>query len=248
MSMTRLSMVIPVYNNWGQVERQFALREALSEAATQATELIVVDDCSGSPLPFATVPRNTAVLRVLDDIPWNQGGARNLGVSVARGDWLILTDVEHFFDAPSVEGALETLETLDPAALYRTARRVQEERDGRETEIGPPLNVFLASRQAYLNVGGVDEDFSGHYGYDDREFLDRWRRSGRGELQHPAVICRVDNGGATRGLDRDVTRNRALLETKLRDTGRPAPHPQLRFRWEWVVDTREGAADEAAAR
>jgi glycosyltransferase involved in cell wall biosynthesis len=232
-----LSIVIPTYNNWRCLQRQFSIRERFPSSLALQSELIVVDDHSDSELPLSEIPVNTLVVRIRNRKDWNQSGARNLGVAMARGDWMLLNDVDHFFELDVLETIVETLPDLSSDSLYRP-QRIQEAPDGTVTPIGVPMNIYVIRRDAFEAIGGVDEDFAGHYGYEDREFVNRWRLSGRREEQHPTAICRVDPTGKTPMLDRDVTRNRQLLEDKKKDYGRVEPGPRLQFSWSTVMDTR----------
>ena len=68
-------------------------------------QFVVVDD--GSPLEF-DIPEfrlNLIWVRIDQDIPWNQGGARNLGAIFAKSDKMILTDLDHEFPEETLEYA-----------------------------------------------------------------------------------------------------------------------------------------------
>jgi hypothetical protein len=60
-------------------------------------QFVIVDD--GSPLPYR-IPKlnlNICWLKITDDIPWNQSGARNLGITCAPSDKVLMTDLDHEF-------------------------------------------------------------------------------------------------------------------------------------------------------
>lgn len=58
-------------------------------------QFIIVDDCSPVKYEIENYNLNITWLRITDDIPWNQGGARNLGVTHAKSDKIIITDLDH---------------------------------------------------------------------------------------------------------------------------------------------------------
>jgi hypothetical protein len=58
--------------------------------------------------------------RMLEDVRWNQDACRNLGVSQAETDWLLLTDMDHVVPADTFEKILKA--SLDSDTAYRFAR------------------------------------------------------------------------------------------------------------------------------
>src|ERR1044071_906289 len=84
------SIVIPVYNRETHIGRTVA--SALAQTFGDY-ELILVDDCS-TDNSLAVIRRFAASnVRVISrDKPGGVGGARNPGVAVARGDWIVFLD------------------------------------------------------------------------------------------------------------------------------------------------------------
>ena len=58
---------------------------------------IFVDDCSPIPIVIKNKKTNYTLVRIVDNIVWNQTGARNLGVTLAKTPKLILTDLDYIF-------------------------------------------------------------------------------------------------------------------------------------------------------
>ena len=88
--MMKVSVVIPVFNRRGPLER--AIRSVLGQSRT-GCELIVVDDASAEDLAPARRLVEEAGHRWLA-LPGNLGpaGARNAGADAARGDWVAFLD------------------------------------------------------------------------------------------------------------------------------------------------------------
>lgn len=86
---TSVSVIIPVYNGTGMIERCL---EALNQSETKPLEIIVVDDCSTDESADVARERGAKVLTT----PRNMGpaGARNLAAEHARGEVLLFVDAD----------------------------------------------------------------------------------------------------------------------------------------------------------
>ena len=96
-------------------------------------------------------------------------------------------------------------------------------------EVDPHINTYLITRRGYFKAGGYDEDFAGHYGYEDVVFRNMWRKYVGSEVLL-ADIAFTQMGWRTNNLDRDTTRNHALAQYKAA-LGLPKPKGALRFEW-----------------
>ena len=102
------SIIIPVYNGVGVVER--ALDSIYSQGLLQEEfEVICVDDCSPTMQTYEALnnymyagrhPENLLVIR--HEINKRQGGARNTGFEYASGKWIMYLDHDDVY----VEGSL----------------------------------------------------------------------------------------------------------------------------------------------
>jgi glycosyltransferase involved in cell wall biosynthesis len=142
--------------------------------------VIVVDD--GSPEPAEPIIRRRAnedllkrieLYRIGVDIPWNRGGARNLGAQQAATDWIVHIDIDHLLP-PECAHALLKAEVL-PDRWYRFRRfrngqadetRMKDALPRSQTfgEIKPHIDSYLVTRDLYWQAGGYNEDFSGCLG------------------------------------------------------------------------------------
>lgn len=240
--MNSITLILPYYR------QPKMLREQLDVAAGYLTELrvIVVDD--GSPEPAASVFRksDTAKLfRIKTDIPWNRGGARNLGATVADTEWVLNVDLDHVLPRSAADTLVHRTR-LNANAWYRFQRwrngRADETRkkdqipsDVRFGRIKTHIDSHLMTRERFL-ISPYDERYSGCLG-GGTPFLDRMTMLyGKPEI--------IQDGVALHVYTRDVIED-ASISTLSRDTdeyarrraviGRnAAPCKPLNFEWERV--------------
>jgi hypothetical protein len=239
-----LSYVMPCYFDQ---QDQDTLISLLRRYARYRPELldrvlfVLVDD--GSPLPVeipADIDLNLRLLRINEDIPWNQPGARNLGVVYSRSDKVLATDMDH--EVP--EATLEHILSMRPLGkrMYKPARL---EADGRPAK--PHPNTFIMSRGRFLQLYGYDEEFSGGYCYDDGTFW-RWQRYNGTRFfylskKYPIIRRTVDEKHSYHSLARDKSRNRQIRDRKMRELEEYGPrggHSRrfLAFTWKVVEERR----------
>jgi hypothetical protein len=164
--MTPLTICLSYYENPGMLAHQLRNLAALPLAMRVALDLVVVDD--GSPAAPAEQVfkaesagiRSAELYRMREDIAWNQDACRNLAVSLARTEWVLLTDMDHVPTEALLRRAMS--KPLDPSAAY-TFRRVSAPD---LTPYKPHPNSWLMTRALYDRVGGYDERYAGVYGTD----------------------------------------------------------------------------------
>jgi hypothetical protein len=195
----------------------------------------VIDD--GSPKVSArSVLERTAInlplrlFRILDDIPWNFTGARNLGCANAAG-WIYMSDIDSILFADDAHRLFD--QCLNPMFSYITRRvRFEDER-----EVKPAITNLLFHKTNYTALGGYNEDYAGYYGRGDTEFWLRLKSITPILMMDSAALRLVSTktipDASTRGMSRDKTRNTKLFESRKR-TGFSPPSKMLRFKWERV--------------
>lgn len=237
-----LSYVITLYTNTpahtSMVADHLRTYAAYAPELMDRVQFVIVDDASPCP---PEIPRdldlNILVVRVREDIRWNQAGARNLGIVYARSDKVFISDADHLVP----EATMRKLVGMRDCGrtMYRFAR-INE--DGTYTK--PHDNTYLLSRGRYLELFGNDEQFAGHYG-DEDNFFWRWQRyhgtrfirlPRRYPIQHCFKIC-----GAYHTLTRERERNAALYRNKRAQMTEHGPHAAharsfLEFAWDLVHD------------
>lgn len=180
-----ISVVVPYYRNPKMLELHLKTWANYSQEVRDTMRLIIVDDGSPEPAePIVSVWNKQGRLpvelyRIKEDIPWNRGGARNLGTDVAQTPWLLHMDIDHILPAAS---ALQLTywfsagdETPHPRNWYRFMRfRVGEADETRNKDsitrdckfgpVKPHIDSYLCSKALYWSIGGYDEDYSGCLG------------------------------------------------------------------------------------
>ena len=236
-----LSYVIPCYIEEGN---QHSLDQLLRVYASYSPELVdrlqfvLVDDHSPYPVRVADdLDLNIKVLRINEDIRWNQAGARNLGVVYAPSDKVIVTDLDHVFAEETLQHIVD-LPRLGKV-MYKPFRYAA---DG--NELSPHPNTFILSRGRFFENFGYDEEFAGEYGYEDGMYW-RWQRYNGTRFRYmskryPIHVRDGDENGVTTGLQRDKIKNKQLRTRKLKEIAEYGPlgghsHQFLNFTWQLVT-------------
>lgn len=230
--MPKLSIISHFYNHPDLVESQIAYWDSLPDSILSQTEFILVDDCSEE-LPVIKATRlNLKVFRIITDIPWNQAGARNLGAFNATGEWALFFDIDQKFYAEPMANLIASLHLLNPQTLYYF--RIKELTN---TLTGVSLltapSTFLANLAKFKWWGMYDEDFAGHYGYEDLYVPQVWEKHGGDRILFSEPVYFEDLPGGTMNLDRDTAHNKALAQQKMA-TGTKNSPGILRFEWDPV--------------
>jgi len=230
--MKKISIISHYYNHPEMVLRQIKYWETLPEAFLSQVEFILVDDCSEDQPTFQATKIDLKVYRITTDIPWNQAGARNLGLFNASGEWALYFDMDQHFYAEPMMMVLNALHTLNKNVLYYF--KIKELIDvTSNTSLMVAPCTFLVHAATFKRIGMYDEDFSGHYGYEDLYMPRVWERNGGTRIIFNTPDFFEDMGFGTTNLDRDLSRNAALGMEKLR-AGTLNSVGILRFRWEQV--------------
>lgn len=205
-------------------------------------EVIVVDDHGKPP---AKVPKDDGItlLRVDTDIPWNQGGARNLAAQQATTDRLMLIDPDMTLEPGMLQKLVEESRHLVAGLVFRPALRHIATKELDHTS----PNVHLILKKDFWALGGYDEDYCGHKGWSDvqllrtmqgamvtrtREDLWFWFHHGNKKLPDAQVMT----------LDRSTKHNKALHIRKMtilkkrgwKDFVKTAIGAKIRFAWHRV--------------
>lgn len=253
-----LTLVLPYYRNRGMLREQQAIWSSYPDPLKARLHVIVVDD--GSPADedaraaFAIVPglASQRLFRIGVDIRWNWLACRNLGMSKASTEWVLLTDMDHAMPVETLHAL--TSKKLDDAHVYRLSRvdaphpwpysleacTVRRRKDG-SIHIHP--NTWLMTVDMFDRVGGYDERLSGCYGTDG-EFRARVTAAAgvimRDEplIRYPReVIADASTVGFTRkhDPDNDAELSRRRLAREAQQGWRP-----LRLSFPWTLEVEAG--------
>ena len=191
-----ISVIIPTRNRPRAVESCLDALAAQTLPA-ESFEVIVVDD--GSEPPLTLDPKRWAAkfhLKLLHQPNTGPAGARNRGVTEARGEFLAFTDDDSLPTPTWLEkliaalrkhpGALvggSTFNGLKGDIFAETSQLIVTlvyEHFNRDSENAYffASNNIAVGRDRYLASGGFDADFDSPAA-EDREFCDRWRMQRR---------------------------------------------------------------------
>ena len=244
--MPAFTLIVPYYRNMKMLARQL---EEFERYPPKGMAIIVVDDGSPEParaiLDFASesLRKLLTLYRITVDIPWNREGARNLAALKASTDWLVQVDIDHILPAAACERLIDFDASDD--FWYRFPRwrqgRADETRQkdkiGRDVAFGQiheHIDSYLMTRDAYLALGGYDEDFAGCLG-GGTDFLKRAEHKYGAPLLLPAdmhlhVYTRDRISDASDwSLSRDREKGKRLA--RMKPTLRPPPARPVRFPW-----------------
>lgn len=240
----RLSYVTHFYCNQKNIDSVVSLLrryETYGADVLDRLHFVIVDD--GSPVTYE-VPEfrlNLTWLRVARDIPWNQAGARNLGVTYAKSDAVLLTDLDHEFPEATLA---HLIRRANPGkTIYKFHRRKQPEDMPQKAH----PNLFFFSRGHFMRHGGYDEEFAGKYGAEDVRFIKYHKAQGTRVRHLPRrAWCferrDIDRGEAYHSLARDLSLNSSIDARKrfeLDFFGGGSGHSRafLGFDWSTVKET-----------
>lgn len=188
--------------------------------------------------------------RVLDDIDWNEMGARNLCMKHSEG-WVYLTDPDYLLTAENMRRVLA--KDWKVGNYYHLQSRLA----GTGKPLHMPENMAVLHTKDFWKAGGYDEDFAGGYGFSDC-MLFKCLRDGvkaknnfvkdvfmhhyhKGTV-HSAFVGGEDIEDAASPAKRCTKRNSPSFDGKLaliRQRGirayQNALKPPIRFKWERVV-------------
>lgn len=248
-----LTYVLVCYLNQSDTTSLVALLRSYAGYAPDVLDriqFILVDD--GSPLRFEIpedIDINLLLLRITVDIPWNEAGARNLALTYARSDKVLMSDLDYILPESSLR---RLLRHRNPGhTVFNLWALVPDERTWMKS------SFFFLSRARYLRFYGYDEELSGHYGFKDWMFW-RWQRSNGTRFRRLArrchgVVRQLDRERSYHSLARDVSHNRAVAMRNREGMRRYGPargHSRafLRFPWQTVLDRARSTPPPAPRR
>ena len=188
--MDALTLVMPYYDNPTMLSEQQRQWMKYPEEMRQKLHVVIVDDCSPRwPArervlePEILGLASFSLYRTLVDVRWNWLFCRNLGVSVATTNWVLMTDIDHVMPGKTFAAILET--KLSPGMAYRLSRVDAP----LGTAYKPHPNTWMMTRALFDKIGGYDERFSGFYGTDG-EFRRRVQDRADGIIMLPHTMVR----------------------------------------------------------
>lgn len=192
----KLSIVTPVLDSHEVVRRQLLHYGRM--ALPGDVEIIYVDDGSTPPLRGLEWPevRNFRIIETNDEREWTWAIARNLGAEQARGEYLLMCDVDYIIPQAAIEDALRLTEdrmnfrrefgVLDENGAFSQVLDVLRKygllesriRD-RGVRLSAHTNDFVMRKSTYWELGGYRTDLIGkpYPQGEDRCFQGVWERA-----------------------------------------------------------------------
>jgi hypothetical protein len=193
----------------------------------QGLRCTIIDD--GTPEPLGPV-QGCDVWRIEEDIEWNIPGAKNLGFHVLDG-WILHLPIDHIL-TPDVHAQIDAM-PKERGVVYCFASIYEG-----VVEYVSPHDMILVHKEDFEAIGGFDEDFAGHYGYEDGLF---WQMccNRLKAVEHFDIRVPWLPAGKTTNDRRNSSRNLAIFNAKDKFHMNT---PRLRFRYH-----REGNGNESTA-
>ncbi len=181
--MDKISVVITAYNNHPLTVVH--VREC-QNSTLLPDEIIVVNDHGTPDLKemIEKLEMKTKVIYayIVEDIPWNYTGARNLGVWLSSGDYIVSEDNDNIPSRKLYEDMYKFLKEnpdhdsvlagFRPKISLEDALTKPMEEWQSQGRRAPHDDSFMIRRDAYLRMKGYDEQFAGAYAWACTD----WRR------------------------------------------------------------------------
>ena len=175
--MKPLTLITHHYNGHDRVITLLDHIASFAEEIRSKLSIIVVDDYSDESQALPQYDLDITQYRVLTDIPWNQCGARNLGVFMSETPWALLFDVDQHPRERGIKYILHHYEQLQPDTMYSfRVSNYLDANDHQALEVHP--NTLLVPVTNFKEFGMYDEDFAGNYGYEDLYLPVMWEMRG----------------------------------------------------------------------
>jgi hypothetical protein len=171
--MSEITLVMAIYGQPLMLQKQVDTIKSYPDHVLDDLSIVIVDDHGEPPVDVGLVKSLTAyvrdvqLFRITENIPWNQMGARNLGMVHADG-WCLMVDPDMVFQADVMHRIQLAAEKLSPGHVVRY--QLKHVSSGKLDASSP--NTYLIHSTDFIKVGGYDEDYAGNKGWSDVQLLD----------------------------------------------------------------------------
>ena len=100
----KISIIISIYNSHGAFERQLKHFDKMN--LPNDIEFIFIDDGSNPPLKINKL-KNSSIYTTDNELAWTQGLGRNLGAKKAKGEYLLMTDIDHILSREAIKNVYD---------------------------------------------------------------------------------------------------------------------------------------------
>lgn len=178
----RLTINITYYNEWDVLVKHLSF---FSKLKFDNLFINILDDGSAVSLVDKVFEiksfgiKNISVYRIVEDIPWNIPGVRNLATFVTFTPWLIFLDIDQHLDENSISKLLKLSSVANNGEFFTFKRT-----NGRFT-----AGTMMISMLDLLSIHGHDESLVGNYGYNDQLLRGHLFKSNSIEYRLTDVAC-----------------------------------------------------------
>lgn len=239
MSHIQLSYITHFYLNQKNTDTIISLLHHYEAYAPDLLDLVyfvIVDDASPIQFSIPDFKLNFIWLRINKDILWNQGGARNLGVTYAKSDKIFMTDLDRILPEHTMRYLVNA---KNPGGAFYKLRQL-DEKTGKIRK--GHANTFYMSRGRFMRFYGYDEEYSGGYGAEDYRFVKFQKAHGSWQRYLPKkYYClgreEINRTESYHSLERDLTRNTPIDRRKRAENlvwGEEAGHSRFFLNFTWT--------------
>lgn len=201
-----VSIIIPCYNDWQYVEQ--AVASALNQTYAYK-EVIVIDDGSNVKTKEILKKIEPKITKLITQENKGQSTARNAGIEVSKGDYILVLDSDDYFEPTFCEKAFAIFKNNSNCKLVSCQANLISENSkiSLYKPVGGSIDNFLFSNAAlgtsmfrkkdWNNCGRYDETMK--KGLEDWEFFIRLLKNGGSTeiIQEPLYNYRKRNNSTT---------------------------------------------------
>ena len=195
----KLSIIVPVLNSHEIVRRQLLHFKRMSLPGD--VEILYIDDGSDPPIEDTIGLDRLSIYQTNDTRPWTWALARNKGARLARGEYLLMTDLDYIIPEKTVHfvreftgqymGFRREFGVLDADGNFTQDKETllayglsPERYETKGTLLPAHTNNFALKRDLFFAMGGYVEDRVGKpypQGEDNnwRKKRGRWQKAGK---------------------------------------------------------------------
>jgi len=167
-----LTLMHPFFGEEKRLPKLFEAWDSWSDDVKDHVQILLIDD-HGTPsiediLPDRTVDYSLSVYRIQDDLQYNTPGALNLGMMVAATPWILTMDSDCTFEADVMQSLLDFKPEQEKVySFFRN--RITEDGHLASNKRVLPCTILL-HKDAFIAVNGFDEDFTGTWSKELKEY------------------------------------------------------------------------------
>jgi len=173
-------------------------------------EIIFMDDGSNPPITYNTWTKNFNIYRIEEKRAWTQGLARNKGAAIAKGEFLLFTDIDHIITREAIEavrnfrfdkmvfrrkfGIFDRRGNILSDKAKLDVFGVSPKYKRRGYQAGVHGNTYAIRRTVFFELGGYNPKYcenefhvGGKYMSEERNFNIRWQNRVERKESKPAA-------------------------------------------------------------